>query len=103
MPSGEHRPAIITRVWDNTRVNLQVFTDGENDREVKHAVQWEPSVGRQDVTAGHESAAPRTWHWPEREDEKPAAQTITGAGGIDAREMARKDSLREILARAIGD
>lgn len=36
LPTGEHRPAIIVKVWDrapheSTPVNLQVFTDGENE------------------------------------------------------------------------
>jgi len=44
---GEVRPAIITRVWDNpvrkdSVVQLQVFTDGQNDGMAN--VEWRTSV-----------------------------------------------------------
>lgn len=57
---GEHRPAIIVRVWDkiptdDSLVQLQVFTDGENDGE-------ENTVWRTSVHQDNESKAPGTWH-----------------------------------------
>jgi hypothetical protein len=55
---GEHRPAIIVRVWSDEMVNLQVFTDGQNDD--ADDVEWVTSA-HQD-TSGQEL---RTWHWPE--------------------------------------
>ena len=63
LPNGEHRPAIIVRVWDSASspesyVNLQVFTDSDNDG--LQNTMWRISV-RQDV----ENMAPGTWHWPE--------------------------------------
>lgn len=62
--AGEHRPAIIVRVWDKTPteeslVQLQVFTDGRNDE--AHNVEWRTSV-HQDPSA----QKPGTWHEPER-------------------------------------
>jgi hypothetical protein len=64
MPDGQHRPAIIVRVWDPkatnaTLVQLQVFTDSSNDKEPN--VIWRTSV-HQDETA----TKPGTWHEPER-------------------------------------
>lgn len=58
-----HLPAIITAVWGDTCVNLQVFTDGTNsDEQNMSPVKWVTS------TTLDESAdpQPRTWHWPER-------------------------------------
>lgn len=61
--AGDHRPAIIVRVWPDT-VNLQVFFDGDgtphlNDGQLN--TLWKLSVPY--------SAEPKagTWHWPERE------------------------------------
>ena len=62
--AGEHRPAIITRVWRDECVQLQVFTDGPNDEahEAAGGTLWRSSVSFND------SEKPgRTWHWPERE------------------------------------
>jgi hypothetical protein len=65
---GDHRPAFIVRVWDDTpgMVNLQVFTDGENDQYPHNSppsgapmVIWRTSVHRDDT------GKPGTWHWPE--------------------------------------
>jgi hypothetical protein len=78
MPSGGHRPAIIVRV-DSDVVAMVVFTDGDKDG---YGPRWEQLVMHD------EGGRRNTWHWPEREDEKPAAQTISEAGGIDAREGA---------------
>lgn len=65
MPSGEHRPAVIVKVWnvwnkETGLVNLQVFTDGANDK-MEHGTNWETSVEYS------EAKLCRTWHWPERE------------------------------------
>jgi hypothetical protein len=78
MPSGDHAPAIVVAA-DDTCVNLQVFVDDEAK------LLWRIAVMQSEVIAGTESPRPFTWHWPEREDEKPTAQSVTDAGGIDAR------------------
>ena len=64
MPDGQHRPAVVVRVWGNPEhcegyVNLQVFTDGKNDG--AENVEWQPSICYDD-----ETKAPGTWHWIER-------------------------------------
>lgn len=78
MPNGEHRPAIVVRVWGDghsgaQRVQLQVFTDGSNDvhtpagehPEFVSGIYWATSVLHQEPT--EEVPDPeRTWHWPER-------------------------------------
>lgn len=58
---GEHRPAVIVRVWTDSMVNLLVFADGENDREYtdENYVYWSGSK------ENDESGTPGTWHWPE--------------------------------------
>lgn len=68
-PNGQHRPAIVVRVWDKIAgyVQLQVFTDGSNDGEWgKPGVVWETSVNYAEPTADDESVKLRTWHWIER-------------------------------------
>jgi hypothetical protein len=63
--AGDHRPAIVVRVWGDTCVNLQVFTDGDNDfndSDPTQNVLWVTSA-----TLDPEGKAPRSWHWPERE------------------------------------
>ena len=60
-----HLPAIIVAVWDDTCVNLQVFTDGSNselDGTNFQRVKWVTSS-----TLDETASQPRTWHWPERE------------------------------------
>lgn len=65
---GEHRPAIIVKVWEAHRaqgtVNMQVFTDAQNDF---NAVQ-DGHSGMKWATSVHysENKEPGTWHWPER-------------------------------------
>jgi hypothetical protein len=80
MNDGEHRPAIIVRVWKVSGacegyVNLQVFTDGTNDRQPRTAdapnasddlndaietgILWRTSI------CCSESKEPNTWHWIE--------------------------------------
>lgn len=60
---GEHRPAVIVRVWDaHTGVsNLQVFLDGTNDGH-RHpgGLRWVTSVRYS------EDKEPDTWHWIEQ-------------------------------------
>ena len=59
-----HLPAIITAVWGESCVNLQVFTDGTNSDEQNMApVKWVTSASLD----ASENPQQRTWHWPERE------------------------------------
>jgi len=66
LPDGpskdDHRPAIIVRVWGSS-VQLQVFTDGENDG-AKYAnnIYWATSVPYADPSENK----PYSYHWPER-------------------------------------
>lgn len=58
-----HLPAIITAVWGDTCVNLQVFTDGTNSDESNMSpVKWITSA-----TLDETATNPRSWHWPERD------------------------------------
>lgn len=60
LDDGQHRPAIIVRVWEDGRVQLQVFTDGSNDgAPFASGIVWRTSV--------HEGTESGSWHWPERE------------------------------------
>jgi hypothetical protein len=65
MPDGEHRPAVIVRVWHfsgvcDGHVNLQVFTDGTNDGQANAAgIVWQASICY-DANKGL-----GTWHWIE--------------------------------------
>jgi len=66
MPNGEHRPAIVVRVWDleianDGYVNLVVFVDGTNDIKPFTTTIWEPSVFFNDT-----DKPVGTWHWIER-------------------------------------
>lgn len=63
MPDGQHRPAIVVRVWSKETgyCNLQVITDGSNDgQENTSGMRWETSVNYS------EGKEPRTWHWIEK-------------------------------------
>ena len=72
---GEHRPAVVVRVWrvntveggvktpENGCSNLQVFTDSDADGKYNDElspVLWKTSV------LYDESGAPGTWHWIEK-------------------------------------
>lgn len=60
---GEHRPAVIVRVWDHGTgyCNLMVFNDGTNDGvEYSTGPTWVTSV------EFSEEPLPRTWHWIEK-------------------------------------
>ena len=60
---GEHRPAIIVKIWNPDMLQLQVFTDGSNDGDVyKSGVFWATSVYYADPS----EKKFHTWHWPER-------------------------------------
>ncbi len=60
--AGQHRPAVVVRVWDSGFVNLLVFRDGYNDVEEPTAniVLWVTSVEYNEHGIG------RTWHWIEK-------------------------------------
>jgi hypothetical protein len=63
LPSGQHRPAIIVRVWgekptEDSLVNLQVFSDGTNDK--LKGTEWRTSVHQAEA-----NKKPGTWHAPE--------------------------------------
>lgn len=69
--AGEHRPAIIVRVWPQSEpghggtVQLQVFTDSDKDGRYNDElppVMWATSVVNDEI-----ATKPGTWHWPERE------------------------------------
>lgn len=63
-----HLPAIVTAVWGDTCVNIQVFTDGFNSEPAlgenlsPTAIKWVTSVTLDDS----EAPQGRTWHWPEK-------------------------------------
>ncbi len=75
MPNGDHRPAIVVKVWskENGNSNLQVFTDGNNDA---HAVVSTNFAATSQVKAGlwwrtsvpfdEQDKVPGTWHWIEK-------------------------------------
>ncbi len=82
MPNGEHRPAIITRVWDRTGstgcANLSVFTDYTNDsghNAAERNLLADAGIDFSQVAGGHiwktsqmysEERKPGTWHWIEK-------------------------------------
>lgn len=64
---GEHRPAIVVKIWTPTCVQLQVFTDSSNDgREYASGIVWKTSV------VYDEGKQMGTWHWPEENSERAA-------------------------------
>jgi hypothetical protein len=75
MPSGEHRPAIVVRVWRDLSgapegySNLLVFVDGTND--VKPSLLAspfpEPTTTLWETSKHYsDSKEPGTWHWIEK-------------------------------------
>lgn len=56
--SGKHRAAIVTDVRADGKVDLAVFA----------------FRGVRNVDGVEEGLLSGTWHWPEREEEKPAAK-----------------------------
>jgi len=69
---GDHRPAIIVRVFESMResgtVNLLVFTDCLNDVDPRDSQTASYGSGVTWATSVHysEEKGPRTWHWIER-------------------------------------
>lgn len=64
---GEHRPAIITKIWPEyngiQHVQRQVFTDGSNDGEAyRTGLYWATSVTYADPSENKIYS----WHWPEK-------------------------------------
>jgi len=55
--AGEIRSAIITRVWNDTCVNLHVFLDGDMDLHSRQTSVVQTSETEQ---------APGRWFWPPR-------------------------------------
>ncbi len=74
LPNGEHRPAIIVRIFDSvpterSLVQLQVFTDGGNDADQSFGIQDKPGANIAWVTSvepDQTGTTPRTYHFPER-------------------------------------
>jgi len=56
--AGQHRPAIVVKNWGGGGVQLQVFTDGQNDG--AENVVWVTSI------LHSETKEKNTWHWIER-------------------------------------
>jgi hypothetical protein len=87
--AGDHRPAIIVRVWGEDQVaagtlpesalgtvQLQVFTDSSEDGKFNDElpqVMWKTSVMHD------ESGQRGSWHWPERVEPPPPAEEATTA------------------------
>jgi hypothetical protein len=63
---GEHRPAMIVRVWTDTTVQLQVFTDGSND-DPKHSHEAPNVMWKTSVVLDETATTQGSWHWPERD------------------------------------
>lgn len=63
--AGEHRPAIVVKVWGaNGTANLQVFTDSnyaQDTNDHRPQVMWKTSVVFDEV-----EKKPGTWHWIEK-------------------------------------
>lgn len=70
LANGEHRPAVVVRVWHATGacagyVNLQVFTDGSNDNDADAAINGASVVWCTSVCYAA-IPEPHTWHWIEK-------------------------------------
>jgi hypothetical protein len=81
LAENEHRPAIVVKVWrvrleeggelippENGCCNLQVFTDGTNDRYHKQHLPngFESGIAWKTSVVYSESNEPGTWHWIEK-------------------------------------
>lgn len=55
---GNERPAIITRVWSEETVNLQVFKEPSFDGMGQGSMPWTSVTYQKDKAAN-------TWHWPD--------------------------------------
>lgn len=73
MPSHEHRPAIVVKVWDHTGTsNLTVFVDGLNDvKPSMPEVNFDPRnnetlLMRCTLIRFSEEPQTCTWHWIEK-------------------------------------
>ena len=63
LPDGQHRAALVSRVWnDDGVVNLHVFVDQANDRQIKA----DNGILLQTSVTFSEEPQPGTWHWIER-------------------------------------
>lgn len=72
----EHRPAVVVKVWrmpdgsppENGCCNLQVFTDGSNDRYHREYLPngFESGVAWLTSRLYSEDKVPGTWHWIEK-------------------------------------
>jgi hypothetical protein len=89
LADGEHRPAIIVRVWPDEYgnaevkdgINVQIFNDGGNDahagtdvaigsftgEERVRGTAWRTSVRYRNPSDGNIAELMGTWHWPERD------------------------------------
>ncbi len=63
--AGEHRAAIIVRVWGNDCVNLKVFTDSDVPNAGGRMVADGVDVWVSSVIFDPTGVAERSWHWPE--------------------------------------
>lgn len=71
LSDGEVRPAIIVRVWSDTCVQLQVFTDGYNDNDVLRSMQRIGSGDAPNVlwaTSSEHGTDAHQWSWPQRSE-----------------------------------
>lgn len=57
---GNHYPAIVTHVWSDTCVNLNVFPKGQS-------MDGENSGVKTSVVLDSNGERAYSWHWPERE------------------------------------
>ena len=55
-----YRPAIVTRVWSNDSINVQVFFDGTNDD------RFRQDFGNGWLTSITEGHGVGQWSWPPR-------------------------------------
>lgn len=62
--TGDCRPAIIVRVWNDEMINVQLFTDGFNDhQDLAGGIAWLTSLHYIKPVPGLQTP-PNTWHWP---------------------------------------